>query len=180
MNIPQAGSRRDLASVTGEWVSQGCDGRALRRRGRGRWEGEGEGGGGGRGGGAARGSFHRHLLAFRSLLLVFLCVHLLVPETAAQSLAVESTSDSPTTTTTASLTIETGRAEDSLPTLFDTNSISSNSSTTTCPAFFAKFLADKSFLACLPLSGLLLVITPVLWFFPGIRLLGIPELALLL
>lgn len=43
------------------------------------------------------------------------------------------------------------------PTLFDTVTISSNTTTTTCPIFFATFLQDPNFLSCLPLSALLLV-----------------------
>ncbi|RPB04879.1 hypothetical protein L873DRAFT_1665391 [Choiromyces venosus 120613-1] len=42
------------------------------------------------------------------------------------------------------------------PKLFDSTSISANSSSESCPVFFNKFLADKGFLDCLPLSGLLL------------------------
>lgn len=55
-----------------------------------------------------------------------------------------------------SITVEsTGTVK--TPTLFDTVTISSNSTTTTCPAFFATFLRDPDFLNCLPLSALLLV-----------------------
>ncbi|CUS09248.1 unnamed protein product [Tuber aestivum] len=55
------------------------------------------------------------------------------------------------------ITVESSdSSNETWPRLFDSTSVSANSSSSSCPAFFSKFLADKVFLDCLPLSGLLL------------------------
>lgn len=102
-------------------------------------------------------------------LLILLLIALLLPplQVLAQDSPTLTTSISPSSTSgsgaagATGLTVESGNSNDTWPRLFDSTSISANSSSESCPAFFSKFLADQVFLDCLPLSGLLLVWVPL-------------------
>ncbi|KAH8155631.1 uncharacterized protein LAJ45_00641 [Morchella importuna] len=78
----------------------------------------------------------------------------------ATTTATATTTESATSTSSeeaaATTTVVTTVGTIETPTLFDTVSIASNSTTTTCPIFFSRFLSDPQFQKCLPLSGLLL------------------------
>lgn len=82
----------------------------------------------------------------------------------ATTTATATTTESATSTSSeeaaATTTVVTSVGTIETPTLFDTVSIASNSTTTTCPIFFSRFLSDPQFQKCLPLSGLLLVCAP--------------------
>ncbi|PWW75351.1 hypothetical protein C7212DRAFT_281759 [Tuber magnatum] len=98
------------------------------------------------------------------LLLILLLIAILLPPP--QALAQNSPTPTRISPSSASrtatagvdgLTVESSdSSNETWPRLFDSTSISANSSSDSCPAFFSKFLADKVFLDCLPLSGLLL------------------------
>lgn len=99
----------------------------------------------------------RHSLNAKFTILSLILLVLLMPGSAT-AIPVDSASPStsPDPATETGVTVgSTGTVK--TPTLFDTITIASNSTTTTCPAFFASFLRDPDFLDCLPLSALLLV-----------------------
>lgn len=103
----------------------------------------------------------RHSFNTKFTILSFILLVLLMPGSAfAAPVDPSSTpSSSASSTSSDSAATETGTNVGTVktPTLFDTITISSNSTTTTCPAFFNTFLRDPDFLNCLPLSALLLV-----------------------
>ncbi|KAG0138716.1 hypothetical protein HOY82DRAFT_1995 [Tuber indicum] len=95
------------------------------------------------------------------LLLLILIALLLAPSQVLAQNSPTPTSISPSsasgTAGAGGLTVESSdSSNETWPRLFDSTSISANSSSDSCPTFFSRFLADKVFLDCLPLSGLLL------------------------
>lgn len=107
-----------------------------------------------------RHSFNAKFTILSLVLLVFFmsdsAAAVPVDDASSTTSASASSTSSSSDTQTAVTIDSTGGSVDN-PILFDTVTISSNTTTTTCPAFFATFLQDADFLNCLPLSALLLV-----------------------